>query len=419
MAQPFWFKTHAPGRYTVRLREGDVYLGEIEKRGERAWVLEDGRSFPSRRGAAEALRLKLEADPGLPIIQITPAATMVGLEDEPAQIEDEPADEPAQIEDEPADEPAQAEDEPIEAIWAELEQRFQSETPIEGTIIARIRGGYSVDIGVRGFLPASQLQVRASRPSDKPIGQRLEFRIIKLNAARKNVVLSRRVLLESAQQESRAQLLTRFQEGDIVEGTVNKIMRYGAFIDLGGIDGLLHITDMREGWVSHPAKVVEVGQRLKVKILKIDAEAERISLGLKQLQQIEEDLALAGQPGNEESTPHDHANEAPLAAAVALEAGDARDADAGESAASGSDQAVVLATLTEPVAEPVEAVAEPVEAVIEPVEAVAEPVEAVAEPVEAVIEPVEAVAEPVEAVIEPVEAVAEPVEAVAEPVEAV
>ncbi|MBU0553692.1 S1 RNA-binding domain-containing protein, partial [Myxococcota bacterium] len=382
MAQPFWFKTHAPGRYTVRLREGDVYLGEIEKRGERAWVLEDGRSFPSRRGAAEALRLKLEADPGLPIIQITPAATMVGLEDEPAQIEDEPADEPAQIEDapadepaqiedepadepaqiedEPADEPAQAEDEPIEAIWAELEQRFQSETPIEGTIIARIRGGYSVDIGVRGFLPASQLQVRASRPSDKPIGQRLEFRIIKLNAARKNVVLSRRVLLESAQQESRAQLLTRFQEGDIVEGTVNKIMRYGAFIDLGGIDGLLHITDMREGWVSHPAKVVEVGQRLKVKILKIDAEAERISLGLKQLQQIEEDLALAGQPGNEESTPHDHANEAPLAAAVALEAGDARDADAGESAASGSDQAVVLATLTEPVAEPVEAVAEPV-----------------------------------------------------------
>jgi len=164
-------------------------------------------------------------------------------------------------------------------IWGSLEEG----SVIEGKITGRIKGGLTVDIGVSAFLPGSQVDIRPVRNLDKLLGATLKFKIIKLNKRRGNIVLSRRVLLEEERDSMRGQTLENLVEGAVVEGVVKNLTDYGAFIDLGGLDGLLHITDMSWGRVNNPAEVLTVGQKLQVKVLKFDRERERVSLGLKQI----------------------------------------------------------------------------------------------------------------------------------------
>lgn len=164
-------------------------------------------------------------------------------------------------------------------IWNSLEEG----AVIEGRVAARIKGGLSVDIGVNAFLPGSQVDLRPVRNLDKLIGETFKFKIIKLNKRRGNIVLSRRILLEEERESQRQSTLETLEEGQEVEGQVKNLTDYGAFIDLGGIDGLLHITDMSWGRVNHPSDVLAVGDKINVKVLKFDRERERVSLGLKQL----------------------------------------------------------------------------------------------------------------------------------------
>ncbi|BCA79636.1 30S ribosomal protein S1 [Desulfuromonas sp. AOP6] len=164
-------------------------------------------------------------------------------------------------------------------IWNTLEEGAD----VEGRIVSRIKGGLSVDIGVIAFLPGSQVDLRPVRNLDKMIGETYKFKIIKLNKRRGNIVLSRRVLLEDQRENLRADTLEKLEEGQVFEGIVKNLTDYGAFIDLGGIDGLLHITDMSWGRVSHPSDILSVGDKTKVKVLKFDREKERVSLGLKQI----------------------------------------------------------------------------------------------------------------------------------------
>ncbi len=164
-------------------------------------------------------------------------------------------------------------------IWNSLEE----DAVVEGRIISRIKGGLSVDIGVNAFLPGSQVDLRPVRNLDKVIGQTFDFKIIKLNKRRGNIVLSRRVLLETERESQRSDTLKTLEENQVVEGIVKNLTDYGAFIDLGGIDGLLHITDMSWGRVKHPSDILSVGDKINVKVLKFDKEKERISLGLKQI----------------------------------------------------------------------------------------------------------------------------------------
>lgn len=164
-------------------------------------------------------------------------------------------------------------------IWNSLEEG----AVVEGRIVSRIKGGLSVDIGVNAFLPGSQVDLRPVRNLDKVIGQTFEFKIIKLNKRRGNIVLSRRVLLESERESQRGETLKTLEENQVVEGVVKNLTDYGAFIDLGGIDGLLHITDMSWGRVKHPSDILAVGDTINVKVLKFDKEKERVSLGLKQI----------------------------------------------------------------------------------------------------------------------------------------
>ncbi|MCW8893999.1 MAG: 30S ribosomal protein S1 [Deltaproteobacteria bacterium] len=164
-------------------------------------------------------------------------------------------------------------------IWNSLEEN----AVVEGRIISRIKGGLSVDIGVNAFLPGSQVDLRPVRNLDKVIGQTFEFKIIKLNKRRGNIVLSRRVLLETERESQRGETLKALEENQVAEGIVKNLTDYGAFIDLGGIDGLLHITDMSWGRVKHPSDILAVGDKINVKVLKFDKEKERVSLGLKQI----------------------------------------------------------------------------------------------------------------------------------------
>ncbi|NIQ93971.1 MAG: 30S ribosomal protein S1 [Desulfuromonadales bacterium] len=164
-------------------------------------------------------------------------------------------------------------------IWNTLEEG----AVVEGKIVSRIKGGLSVDIGVNAFLPGSQVDLRPVRNLDKLVGETFSFKIIKLNKRRGNIVLSRRVLLEEERESKRADTLQVLEEGKIMEGVVKNLTDYGAFIDLGGIDGLLHITDMSWGRVNHPSDILNVGDTINVKILKFDSEKERVSLGLKQV----------------------------------------------------------------------------------------------------------------------------------------
>ena len=164
-------------------------------------------------------------------------------------------------------------------IWNSLEE----DAVVEGKILSRIKGGLSVDIGVNAFLPGSQVDLRPVRNLDKVIGQTFDFKIIKLNKRRGNIVLSRRVLLETERESHRSETLKTLEENQVIEGIVKNLTDYGAFIDLGGIDGLLHITDMSWGRVKHPSDILAVGDKINVKVLKFDKEKERVSLGLKQI----------------------------------------------------------------------------------------------------------------------------------------
>ncbi len=167
--------------------------------------------------------------------------------------------------------------------WNDISRAAENEEVIEGTIIAKVKGGLSVDIGVKAFLPGSQIDLRPVRNMDVFLGKTFKFKVIKFNKKRGNIVLSRRALLEQERENLRSQTLDAMKEGSIVKGIVKNITDYGAFIDLGGMDGLLHITDMSWGRLKHPSEILNVGDELEVKVLKFDNEKERVSLGLKQL----------------------------------------------------------------------------------------------------------------------------------------
>ncbi len=167
--------------------------------------------------------------------------------------------------------------------WTDISKAAENEEVIEGTVVAKVKGGLSVDIGVKAFLPGSQIDLRPVRNMDVYIGKKYKFKVIKFNKKRGNIVLSRRALLEEERDSLRSQTLDTMNEGSIVTGLVKNITDYGAFIDLGGMDGLLHITDMSWGRVKHPSEILNVGDDIQVKVLKYDKEKERVSLGIKQL----------------------------------------------------------------------------------------------------------------------------------------
>ncbi|MEO1302689.1 MAG: 30S ribosomal protein S1 [Myxococcota bacterium] len=168
-------------------------------------------------------------------------------------------------------------------VWDDISAAAERDELIEGVIVARVKGGLSVDIGVKAFLPGSQVDLRPIRNLDKLIGERFEFKVIKFNKKRGNIVLSRRVLLEQEREEQKKDTLKKLAEGEVMVGVVKNLTDYGAFVDLGGIDGLLHITDMSWGRVNHPSEMFNIGDEIKVKILKFDADSERVSLGYKQI----------------------------------------------------------------------------------------------------------------------------------------
>jgi small subunit ribosomal protein S1 len=167
--------------------------------------------------------------------------------------------------------------------WEEISKAVERDEVVTGNIVARVKGGLSVNIGVKAFLPGSQVDLRPVKNLDKLIGQTFDFKIIKFNKKRGNIVLSRRVLLEQEREEKRAETVERLHEGSILTGVVKNITDYGCFVDLGGIDGLLHITDMSWGRINHPSEMFEVGQSVEVKILKFDRDSQRVSLGYKQI----------------------------------------------------------------------------------------------------------------------------------------
>ncbi|HLK37184.1 MAG TPA: 30S ribosomal protein S1 [Polyangiaceae bacterium] len=172
-------------------------------------------------------------------------------------------------------------------VWDEISAACERDELIEGTISQRVKGGLSVTIrgGVKAFLPGSQVDLRPIRNLDKLIGQTYQFKVIKFNKKRGNIVLSRRVLLEKERDQQKTKTLETLEEGKVVRGVIKNITEYGAFVDLGGIDGLLHITDMSWGRVNHPSELFEVGQDVTVRVLKYNPETERVSLGMKQTQE--------------------------------------------------------------------------------------------------------------------------------------
>jgi small subunit ribosomal protein S1 len=169
-------------------------------------------------------------------------------------------------------------------IWDDISRAYKADEAVEGTVISRVKGGLAVDIGVKAFLPGSQVDLRPVRNLEQVVGQKLKFKIIKFNKRRANIVLSRRALLETERKRLRETTLETLAPGQIVDGVIKNLTDYGAFIDLGGIDGLLHVTDMSWGRVNHPSEIFQVGDEIKVKVLKFDADSERVSLGLKQIQ---------------------------------------------------------------------------------------------------------------------------------------
>ena len=168
-------------------------------------------------------------------------------------------------------------------VWDAIKTCYDDNGTIEGVITNRVRGGFSVDVGVQAFLPGSQADLRPIRNLDELVGKSFPFRILKYNRKRSNIVLSRRVLLEEEREAKRSQTLSAIHEGKVMAGTVKNITEYGVFVDLGGLDGLLHITDISWGRVKHPSELYSVGDKIQVKVLHLDLEKERVSLGVKQL----------------------------------------------------------------------------------------------------------------------------------------
>ena len=168
-------------------------------------------------------------------------------------------------------------------VWDTIEKAANDKTPVSGMVVSRVKGGLTVDIGIKAFLPGSQVEIRPVRNLESYIGQTIEVRVIKLNKKRGNVVVSRKELLEDEVSVKRTLTLDHLEEGTILTGTVKNLTEYGAFVDLGGIDGLLHVTDMSWGRLTHPRDLVNVADEIQVKVLKFDREKQRISLGFKQL----------------------------------------------------------------------------------------------------------------------------------------
>jgi len=167
--------------------------------------------------------------------------------------------------------------------WDEISKAVERDETVRGAIISRVKGGLAVDIGVKAFLPGSQVDLRPVKNLDRLIGETHDFKIIKFNKKRGNIVLSRRVLLERDREEKKNETLKSLKVGVIMMGTIKNITDYGAFVDLGGIDGLLHITDMSYGRIQHPSEIFEVSQQIEVKVLKFDEDSQRVSLGYKQI----------------------------------------------------------------------------------------------------------------------------------------
>jgi small subunit ribosomal protein S1 len=172
----------------------------------------------------------------------------------------------------------------FELAWKKIEAAAESGEPVTGRVIEVVKGGLIIDLGVRGFLPASLVDIRRVQDLDEFMGQELRAKVIELNRSRNNVVLSRRAVLEEERKEQRQQILDRLNPGDVVEGQISNIVDFGAFVDLDGMDGLIHISELSWSHVNHPSEVLEIGQDVKVKVLDIDRDRQRISLGLKQTQ---------------------------------------------------------------------------------------------------------------------------------------
>jgi small subunit ribosomal protein S1 len=173
----------------------------------------------------------------------------------------------------------------FEKAWRRIEGAAESGEPVTGTVIEVVKGGLIIDLGVRGFLPASLVDIRRVQNLDEFLSRQIECKVIELNRSRNNVVLSRRAVLEEERKEVRQQILDRLQPGQVVEGAISNIVDFGAFVDLDGIDGLIHISELSWSHVNHPSEVLEIGQMVPVKVLDIDRERQRISLGLKQTQE--------------------------------------------------------------------------------------------------------------------------------------
>ena len=173
----------------------------------------------------------------------------------------------------------------FEKAWRRIEAAAQSGEPVEGTVIEVVKGGLIIDLGVRGFLPASLVDIRRVPNLDEYMGQAIECKVIELNRSRNNVVLSRRALLEEQRKEDRERILDRLQPGQVVEGLISNIVDFGAFVDLDGIDGLIHISELSWSHVNHPSEILNIGDTVSVKVLDIDRQRQRISLGLKQTQE--------------------------------------------------------------------------------------------------------------------------------------
>ena len=169
-------------------------------------------------------------------------------------------------------------------VWKDISKVVENEEIIDGTVIAKVKGGLSVDIGVKAFLPGSQIELRSVHNLNNYIGKKMQFKVIKFNQKRGNIVLSRRALLSQERKTLRTRILSEIKEGAVVKGVVKNITDYGAFLDLGGLDGLLHITDMSWSRIKHPSELIKLGEEKEVKILKFDQEKNRVSLGLKQLE---------------------------------------------------------------------------------------------------------------------------------------
>ncbi len=173
----------------------------------------------------------------------------------------------------------------FEKAWRRIETAAESGEPVEGTVIEVVKGGLIIDLGVRGFLPASLVDIRRVPNLDEYMGTKIETKVIELNRSRNNVVLSRRAVLEEERKEVRQQILDRLQPGSVVEGQISNIVDFGAFVDLDGIDGLIHISELSWSHVNHPSEILTIGDTVKVKVLDIDRDRQRISLGLKQTQE--------------------------------------------------------------------------------------------------------------------------------------